>query len=299
MFPADGDTCRGAARLRRRRPLRRQARTAGGVVRTSGDGSALRLRTLDAHARRNLLSTVPLTANGQERHEVDGVRRDGSCVVAIASAGAAPAVASAGIASPRRSSRSATASSPARAGAGWATARNRSGPGPGPTGPPSTATAGSASTTRRGSTAPREENDCHRSDVAPILSAPVAVDEKVNLACSGARLANVWPAALGGQRALRRAAAGRPAGRAGAARRRADGRGHGRRQRRRLRRAGRRLRARLGAQLRGRPGALPRRRAGRGRGGAAGDGARVWRRRCAGSARRWRRRLPARATTGW
>jgi hypothetical protein len=44
-----------------------------------------------------------------------------------------------------------------------------------------------------------EENDCHRSDVAPILSAPVAVDERLNLACSGARLANVWPAALGGQ----------------------------------------------------------------------------------------------------
>ena len=44
-----------------------------------------------------------------------------------------------------------------------------------------------------------EQNDCHRSDVAPIRSAPVAVDEKVNLACSGARLANVWPAALGGQ----------------------------------------------------------------------------------------------------
>lgn len=44
-----------------------------------------------------------------------------------------------------------------------------------------------------------EGNDCHRSDVAPILSAPVAVDEKVNLACSGARLANVWPAAMGGR----------------------------------------------------------------------------------------------------
>jgi len=44
-----------------------------------------------------------------------------------------------------------------------------------------------------------EENDCHRSDVAPILSAPVAVAEKLNLACSGARLANVWPAASGGQ----------------------------------------------------------------------------------------------------
>jgi hypothetical protein len=44
-----------------------------------------------------------------------------------------------------------------------------------------------------------EENGCHRSDVAPILSAPVAVDDRVNLACSGARIANVWPAALGGR----------------------------------------------------------------------------------------------------
>jgi hypothetical protein len=43
-----------------------------------------------------------------------------------------------------------------------------------------------------------EENDCHRSDVAPIVSAPVAVGDKVNLACSGAKLANVWPAAAGG-----------------------------------------------------------------------------------------------------
>lgn len=44
-----------------------------------------------------------------------------------------------------------------------------------------------------------EGNDCHRSDVAPIRSAPVAVDEKVNLACSGAEVANVWPSALGGR----------------------------------------------------------------------------------------------------
>lgn len=43
-----------------------------------------------------------------------------------------------------------------------------------------------------------EENDCHRSDVAPIEGAAVAVDERVNLACSGARLANLWPAELGG-----------------------------------------------------------------------------------------------------
>jgi hypothetical protein len=44
-----------------------------------------------------------------------------------------------------------------------------------------------------------ERSGCHRSDVAPIQSAPVAVEEKVNLACSGARVANVWPAAMGGQ----------------------------------------------------------------------------------------------------
>ena len=44
-----------------------------------------------------------------------------------------------------------------------------------------------------------EENGCHRSDVAPIRSAPVAVAEKVNLACSGARVANAWLASLGGR----------------------------------------------------------------------------------------------------
>jgi hypothetical protein len=44
-----------------------------------------------------------------------------------------------------------------------------------------------------------EENDCHRSDVAPIRSAPLAVDEKINLACSGARLVDVRPAAAGGR----------------------------------------------------------------------------------------------------
>jgi hypothetical protein len=44
-----------------------------------------------------------------------------------------------------------------------------------------------------------EENGCHRSDVAPVLSVPIAVERKVNLACSGARLVNVWPAESGGQ----------------------------------------------------------------------------------------------------
>jgi lysophospholipase L1-like esterase len=43
-----------------------------------------------------------------------------------------------------------------------------------------------------------ERNGCHRSDVAPIASAPVAVDEKANLACSGAKAANLWPASMGG-----------------------------------------------------------------------------------------------------
>jgi hypothetical protein len=43
-----------------------------------------------------------------------------------------------------------------------------------------------------------ERSGCHRSDVAPILSAPVAVAERANLACSGARLRDLWPAAAGG-----------------------------------------------------------------------------------------------------
>jgi hypothetical protein len=44
-----------------------------------------------------------------------------------------------------------------------------------------------------------EEDECHRSDVAPIRSAPIAVAEKVNLACSGARARNLWPSSTGGQ----------------------------------------------------------------------------------------------------
>jgi lysophospholipase L1-like esterase len=43
-----------------------------------------------------------------------------------------------------------------------------------------------------------EANDCHRSDVAPIESAPIGVDEKENLACSGAKARDLWPAAEGG-----------------------------------------------------------------------------------------------------
>jgi lysophospholipase L1-like esterase len=43
-----------------------------------------------------------------------------------------------------------------------------------------------------------EANNCHRSDVAPILSASIAVDEKVNLACSGAKARDLWTGDEGG-----------------------------------------------------------------------------------------------------
>ena len=43
-----------------------------------------------------------------------------------------------------------------------------------------------------------EADDCHRSDVAPIAIAPIDVDEKVNLACSGAKARDLWPGDEGG-----------------------------------------------------------------------------------------------------
>jgi lysophospholipase L1-like esterase len=43
-----------------------------------------------------------------------------------------------------------------------------------------------------------EADDCHRSDVAPIESAPIAVDARVNLACSGAKARDLWPGDEGG-----------------------------------------------------------------------------------------------------
>src|ERR1700759_3935813 len=43
-----------------------------------------------------------------------------------------------------------------------------------------------------------EANDCHRSDVAPIESAPISVEEGGNLACSGAKARALWPGAEGG-----------------------------------------------------------------------------------------------------
>jgi lysophospholipase L1-like esterase len=42
-------------------------------------------------------------------------------------------------------------------------------------------------------------NGCHRADVAPIKSAPISVNEKINLACSGATTSNIWRASQGGQ----------------------------------------------------------------------------------------------------
>jgi hypothetical protein len=44
-----------------------------------------------------------------------------------------------------------------------------------------------------------DDNGCHRSDVAEILSNTIAVGEKVNLACSGATTAHVIRASQGGQ----------------------------------------------------------------------------------------------------
>jgi len=45
---------------------------------------------------------------------------------------------------------------------------------------------------------PSEADGCHRSDVAPIESAPIAVDLKLNLACSGATARDLWPGDEGG-----------------------------------------------------------------------------------------------------
>lgn len=43
------------------------------------------------------------------------------------------------------------------------------------------------------------DNGCHRSDVAHIKSAGIAVNQKINLACSGAKTNNIWRASQGGQ----------------------------------------------------------------------------------------------------
>jgi hypothetical protein len=42
------------------------------------------------------------------------------------------------------------------------------------------------------------DNGCHRADVAPIRSAGISVNEKINLACSGARTQHIWRASQGG-----------------------------------------------------------------------------------------------------
>jgi hypothetical protein len=41
-------------------------------------------------------------------------------------------------------------------------------------------------------------NGCHRADVAPIRSAPISVNEKHNLSCSGARTQHIWRGSQGG-----------------------------------------------------------------------------------------------------
>ena len=46
---------------------------------------------------------------------------------------------------------------------------------------------------------PTASSGCHRSDVATIKSAGISVQEKINLACSGARSVNIWRASQGGQ----------------------------------------------------------------------------------------------------
>jgi hypothetical protein len=46
---------------------------------------------------------------------------------------------------------------------------------------------------------PTAASGCHRSDVATIKSAGISVQEKINLACSGARSVHIWRASQGGQ----------------------------------------------------------------------------------------------------
>ncbi len=44
-----------------------------------------------------------------------------------------------------------------------------------------------------------DANGCHRSDVSEILTAGIAVDEPINIACSGAQTPNIWRASQGGE----------------------------------------------------------------------------------------------------
>src|SRR5215216_7024570 len=43
------------------------------------------------------------------------------------------------------------------------------------------------------------DNGCDRSDVAPIKTAAISVNERINLACSGARTQHIWRGSQGGQ----------------------------------------------------------------------------------------------------
>ena len=42
------------------------------------------------------------------------------------------------------------------------------------------------------------DNDCDRSDVAPIKTSGIAVSERINIACSGAQTKNIWRGSQGG-----------------------------------------------------------------------------------------------------
>jgi hypothetical protein len=46
---------------------------------------------------------------------------------------------------------------------------------------------------------PSDTDGCHRSDVAEIRSGPLPVNERVNVACSGAQTRNIFRSASGGQ----------------------------------------------------------------------------------------------------
>lgn len=103
---------------------------------------------------------------------------------------------------PPRSSRWATATSPARPGAGRATPTTSS---PARDGTDRAYTGGCCSyDTSRVYLGGSDDNGCHRSDLAEILSNAISVSEKVNLACSGATTANVTRAAQGGSRTTAR-----------------------------------------------------------------------------------------------
>ena len=92
-------------------------------------------------------------------------------------------------------------------------------------------------------------NDCHRSDVAPIKSAAISVNEKINIACSGARTEQHLARVTGWAGVQGRGAAGRSAATDRPAEEREAGRADDLRQRPRLHRPRDRLHRRLDDEL--------------------------------------------------